>query len=138
MSDRSNAEPAEGRDAISRREFVLARFFRHRSAKLAAQANQALAPRRATETMRYPQSLADVAAGDPLGMTTGKPVPLENAAARRRIIPVFRPPGAIDEQHFLSGCTRCEACIKACPFGAIVHAPLQFRSAAGTPTIEAD
>ena len=51
---------------------------------------------------------------------------------------MLRPPGAIDEPSFLAGCTRCEACIKACPYGAIVHAPIQLREAAGTPMIDAD
>jgi ferredoxin-type protein NapG len=59
-------------------------------------------------------------------------------AARRRTIPVLRPPGAIDEPSFLAGCTRCELCIEACPHDAIVHAPARFREAAGTPMIDAD
>ena len=58
--------------------------------------------------------------------------------ARRRTIPVFRPPGAIDEPSFLAGCTRCDECRKACPQDAIVLAPQRLREAAGTPTIEAD
>ncbi|MCA9157748.1 MAG: hypothetical protein KDA72_05440, partial [Planctomycetales bacterium] len=33
-----------------------------------------------------------------------------------RTIPVFRPPGAIEEQRFLAGCTRCGDCITACPY----------------------
>jgi len=53
-----------------------------------------------------------------------------------RAFPVFRPPGAVDEQAFLDGCTRCDACIQACPHDAIVHAPPRFRGAAGTPMID--
>ncbi|MEZ6235155.1 MAG: 4Fe-4S binding protein [Phycisphaerales bacterium] len=52
-------------------------------------------------------------------------------------LPIHRPPGAVDEAAFLSGCTRCDACLEACPAGAIVHAPPRFRSAAGTPMIDA-
>lgn len=50
--------------------------------------------------------------------------------------PVLRPPGAVEETAFLEGCTRCDECIKACPHGAIVHAPERFRGAAGTPMID--
>ncbi|MDZ4754567.1 MAG: 4Fe-4S binding protein [Phycisphaerae bacterium] len=55
---------------------------------------------------------------------------------RRYALPIHRPPGAVDEVAFLSGCTRCNACITACPVGAIVHAPERFREAAGTPMID--
>ncbi len=48
---------------------------------------------------------------------------------------VHRPPGAIDEAAFLSGCTRCGECIKACPPDAIVLAPEPYGQAAGTPMI---
>jgi ferredoxin-type protein NapG len=59
------------------------------------------------------------------------------AAARfQKAFPVLRPPGAIDEEAFLAGCTRCNACIEACPHQAIVHAPPRYRRAAGTPTID--
>lgn len=54
----------------------------------------------------------------------------------RKSFPVLRPPGAIEEEAFLAGCTRCNACIEACPFDAIVHAPTRFRRAAGTPMID--
>jgi len=50
--------------------------------------------------------------------------------------PILRPPGAIEEGAFLDGCTRCDACVEACPHDAIVHAPLRFRDAAGTPMID--
>jgi MauM/NapG family ferredoxin protein len=60
----------------------------------------------------------------------------EPAPARPRTIPVLRPPGAIEEAAFLAGCTRCNACIAACPPKAIVLAPARFRAAAGTPMID--
>jgi ferredoxin len=50
--------------------------------------------------------------------------------------PILRPPGAIQENAFLEGCTRCDACIRACPHDAIVQAPARFRLAAGTPMID--
>lgn len=55
-----------------------------------------------------------------------------------RTIPVFRPPGAIEEAQFLTGCTRCGDCIAACPYDAIHQASDRFSSVAGTPIIEAD
>ncbi|MBL8763793.1 MAG: 4Fe-4S dicluster domain-containing protein [Phycisphaerae bacterium] len=55
---------------------------------------------------------------------------------RRFTLPIHRPPGAVDEVSFLSGCTRCNDCISACPVSAIVHAPARFREAAGTPMID--
>ena len=55
---------------------------------------------------------------------------------RRFVLPIHRPPGAVDELSFLSGCTRCNECVKACPVSAIVHAPARFREAAGTPMID--
>lgn len=54
----------------------------------------------------------------------------------RGMIPVLRPPGAVDEPTFLDECTRCGECIKACPHDAIVLAPERFREAAGTPMID--
>ncbi|MEO8268580.1 MAG: 4Fe-4S dicluster domain-containing protein [Aureliella sp.] len=53
-------------------------------------------------------------------------------------IPVFRPPGAIEEQQFLAGCTRCGDCITACPHHALRQAPMRLGAVAGTPIIEAD
>jgi ferredoxin-type protein NapG len=50
--------------------------------------------------------------------------------------PVLRPPGAVDEEAFLAGCTLCQACIEVCPHDAIRPAPLRFRRAAQTPMID--
>ena len=61
----------------------------------------------------------------------------EGHAGRRQNFPILRPPGAIQEDLFLEHCTRCDACVKACPHDAIVHAPPRFRQAAGTPMIDA-
>jgi ferredoxin-type protein NapG len=62
--------------------------------------------------------------------------PPAQSARYRQSFPVLRPPGAIEEEAFLTGCTRCEACIQACPHDAIVHAPVRFRRAADTPMID--
>ncbi|MGB7326734.1 MAG: 4Fe-4S dicluster domain-containing protein [Rubripirellula sp.] len=61
---------------------------------------------------------------------SGKPKPTS--------IPVFRPPGAIAEQQFLTGCTRCGDCVSACPHDAIRNASDRLGPIAGTPVIEAD
>lgn len=55
---------------------------------------------------------------------------------RPRQLPILRPPGAVAEPAFLKGCTRCGACISACPHDAIITAPPRMRAAAGTPMIE--
>lgn len=54
----------------------------------------------------------------------------------RQAFPVLRPPGALEESAFLDGCTKCEACIEACPHDAIIKAPARFRRAAETPMID--
>lgn len=56
---------------------------------------------------------------------------------RRATIPVHRPPRALAEEEFLKACTRCEACIDACPHDAIRLAGPRLRQAAGTPVIDA-
>lgn len=89
--------------------------------------------------MRYPKTLDEAAAGDrPASDAAPADSALAATAARRRTIPVLRPPGAIDEESFLAGCTRCQDCGKACPHDAIRLAPERLREAAGTPIIDAD
>lgn len=48
----------------------------------------------------------------------------------------LRPPGALDEVEFLSTCTRCNACVEACPHLAIVKQPQSAGLAAGAPMID--
>lgn len=62
--------------------------------------------------------------------------PAPSGIGRRATLPIHRPPGAIDEAGFLTGCTRCNACVEACPVDAIVLAPPRFQRAAGTPMID--
>jgi ferredoxin len=85
--------------------------------------------------------LADVAAeriaaaGESLGEAGA--CPAAPASTRYgKSFPVLRPPGAVEEEAFLAGCTRCNACIQACPHDAIIQAPDRFRRAAGTPMID--
>lgn len=68
------------------------------------------------------------------------PVPATKLGIRSvsRSLPVFRPPGAIEEFQFLSECTRCGDCIAACPYDAILKAPVRLGNLAGTPIVEAD
>ncbi len=113
-------EPADG---ISRRDLLRGRLFPAKPAELTPPTqNDSPAPE---NVIRYPTSRPD----------------LERAAPAvtpfRRTIPVLRPPGAVDEPTFLRDCTRCDACVEACPHDAIVHAPERFREAAGTPMIDA-
>lgn len=76
-------------------------------------------------------------AGDTSSAERPDPVRPTPASARyQKSFPVLRPPGAVEEELFLAGCTRCNACIEACPHDAIVHAPPRFRRAAGTPMID--
>lgn len=56
--------------------------------------------------------------------------------ARPITLAVHRPPGAVPEAAFLAGCTRCDACIKACPQGVITRASGRFRGAEGTPVLD--
>lgn len=64
------------------------------------------------------------------------PVAAHQSPRYQKSFPVLRPPGAIEEDAFLDGCTKCDACVEACPHDAIVHAPIHFRRAAGTPMLD--
>lgn len=69
----------------------------------------------------------------------GRLVDTFTTQATRRVAPrgrFLRPPGALPELEFLTACTRCDACLEACPPGAIVHAPARAGFAARTPVIE--
>ncbi len=50
--------------------------------------------------------------------------------------PLHRPPGAVNESEFLSYCSRCGECERACPHQAIVMAPERYQIKAGTPMID--
>jgi ferredoxin-type protein NapF len=51
---------------------------------------------------------------------------------------VHRPPHAVAESEFVSGCTKCDACIQACPPHAIFRAPDSDGMLSGLPMIDAD
>ena len=142
MTDRAKQKPMRGR-GVSRRDFLLGRVWLAGNA--ASAVDEAATVRSGVgspqpRVMRYPKSLRDVSAATTCeaSRSTSGPAPAPAVAARRRTIPVQRPPGAIDEASFLAGCTRCERCIEACPHQAIVHAPERLREAAGTPMIDVD
>lgn len=51
---------------------------------------------------------------------------------------VQRPPGALPEMEFLLACTRCGACVQACPAHAIRNLDDRAGLAAGTPYLDAN
>lgn len=62
---------------------------------------------------------------------------LKAAEARVQTERFQRPPGATTpEVAFLAACTRCSACVEACPVGAIRIAPARAGFAAGTPYLD--
>ena len=56
---------------------------------------------------------------------------VSNPGTRRYI----RPPGAVHENEFLSLCTKCDECLKACPHYSIRKLNKDFDIADGTPII---
>ena len=58
--------------------------------------------------------------------------------ARRGGSFVQRPPHAVPESEFLAGCTKCDACIQACPPHAIFRAPDSDGQLAGFPIINSE
>lgn len=54
---------------------------------------------------------------------------------RKMVVPLLRPPGAVQELSFLTKCTRCDLCMKACPHEAIIKAPAKYGAAVDTPMI---
>src|SRR4051812_15139557 len=57
----------------------------------------------------------------------------EERVVTRRYV---RPPGALPELGFLAACTRCGACIEACPPHALAPVPRDGGLAAGTPFLD--
>ncbi len=51
---------------------------------------------------------------------------------------VQRPPHAVAESKFVTGCTKCDACIQACPTHAIFRTPDSEGMLSGLPMIDAD
>ena len=49
----------------------------------------------------------------------------------------LRPPGAADEDSFLSACIRCDLCIRACPYDTLKLSVLGDGGVTGTPYFEA-
>lgn len=58
------------------------------------------------------------------------------APPERAVPPFLRPPGALPEPEFLAACTRCDACLIACPRESIRRAGHELGAAnEGTPVI---
>ena len=49
---------------------------------------------------------------------------------------LLRPPGALEELAFLTACTRCDKCIRACPENALLKAPATAGLAMKTPYLD--
>ena len=63
--------------------------------------------------------------------------PAKGRAARGKSF-VHRPPHAVAESEFVAGCTRCDACIQACPPHALYRAPEEDGQFAGFPILDAE
>jgi len=60
-----------------------------------------------------------------------------DAHAAGRAAHWIRPPWALDELEFLLACTRCGACVEACPHGVIFALPARLGAqVAGTPALD--
>ena len=57
-------------------------------------------------------------------------------AVDKTVLPLHRPPGAVDELTFLMKCTKCDKCIGACPHNSLKRADVKYGAAFGTPVIE--
>lgn len=157
MSSDQDSNDAEQKPQLTRRDLLQGKLGRLLGDRRTPPPMHAPAVSIKPPVMRYPRSAADVAGSDRQPQPSEQPpkaaasingisiAPVRQTAtvqpspvSRRRAIPVFRPPGAIAEESFLNGCTRCGECIKACPHGAIVHAPERLPGVAGTPILEPD
>lgn len=105
-------------DTISRRQFLLGRVRRARPSGT----DRVDTPQR---VVHYPQGRADLPSGSRALRRN-----------RRRGMPLFRPPGAVEEHAFLDRCTRCGDCLSACPPKILLPAPERFGDAAGTPVFD--
>lgn len=138
-------EPAD----LSRRRFLRGGFVRDaldRSAERVEEAGENVAAGGSADSTEDDAEaepfdlIAMLAAADPSASERELPPGygrLENRPQRRGQVPVLRPPGAVAEHQFLALCTRCNACLDACPHDSIKLAPERFHSAASTPMIDA-
>ncbi len=70
--------------------------------------------------------------GGVLGAALSGYLPIAYAQKKR-----LRPPGALDEQDFLSSCIKCGQCVQVCPVDAIKLADLTDGFGVGAPYIDA-
>lgn len=88
------------------------RFFRAGLRHLLAKVDEATQP-----VQRFAKEMAKLDGPDEAGVASG---PAKAEARPVTLALPLRPPGAMAEEAFLSACTRCGECVKACPVGAIV------------------
>lgn len=69
--------------------------------------------------------------------TLREPVPDDQESPAPPELAVFhRPPGSVDEISFAAQCTKCNACIEACPAKTLVPLTNIFGKAYGTPVVD--
>ena len=59
------------------------------------------------------------------------------AQAKQTAARALRPPGALDNDDFLSACSRCGLCVQACPYDTLKLASWFDNAPNGTPTFDA-
>jgi ferredoxin-type protein NapG len=144
----NNSQDSSDNEASKRKPSTISRrdLFRGRFWKLAKSA-----PFKPL-VKRYPKSADDLDLDSRITVEANAQLPVHTVAGisiepipttpvkstAQRTIPIFRPPGAVNETQFLAGCTRCNDCSTACPHEAIRPAASRLGPFAGTPTIEAD
>jgi len=96
-----------------------------------------MSSQRRTQQHSRRQFLTDTARGACAATAVGLGLSAYASQASRKDPQALRPPGALDEQDFLSACLRCGLCVDACPYDTLKLARLFDPAPSGTPVFEA-